>query len=109
MEMEEYRINAILFERDPGEWVAQCLEYDIGAQADTLPNLFYELQRSLVGHVAMCLQHGQKPFESLPSAPPEYWEKWRRETYVPITPPRIPFRLPPSSPRVDTSCLVRAA
>ena len=30
-------MDLIIFEREPGHWVAQGLQYDIGAQATTCP------------------------------------------------------------------------
>ena len=95
------KINVILFERGPGEWVAQCLEYDIGAQASNLPDLFYELQRSLVGHIAICLKRDQEPFECLPPAPSQYWDKWRQERFAAISAPAVPFRIPGTVRRSD--------
>jgi hypothetical protein len=101
------KINVILFERDPGEWVAQCLEYDIGAQAGSLPDLVYELQRSLVGHIAVSREHGLEPFACLGSAPSYYWEKWQQEKYIAVSPPTVPFRIPGTSlPQVDPAYVV---
>ena len=102
------KISVILFERDPGEWVAQCLEYDIGAQASSLPNLFYELQKSIVGHVVICREHDQDPFECLPPAPSHYWDKWQQEKHAAISPPAVPFRIPGTIPHVDTEYVVTA-
>ena len=102
------KISVVLFERDPGEWVAQCLEYDIGAQARTLPDLLYELQRSIVGHVLICREHGTTPFECLPAAPDPYWDKWEQGRHAAISPPRVPFRIPGTLPHVEPECVVTA-
>ena len=97
--MKAVKVDAVLFERSPGEWVAQFLQYDIGAQAGNLPDLLYELQRSIVGHIVICLENGIKPLESLPEAPVEYWEKWNKATAV-IRENNTPFPTPEDAPRV---------
>ena len=97
-------LTVILFERSPGEWVAQCLEHDIGAQARNFHDLFYELDKSFWGHVAICLKHNQQPFECLPRAPQYYWKKCRQEQYAKVSrPPRTPFRIPRLGSHVDTA------
>lgn len=101
--MSDYVVDVVLFERDPGEWVAQCLQYDIGAQAGTLPDLLYELQRSLVGHMVIAFENEIEPFVSLPAAPEEYWEKWKTAkatVQVEATPFRMPMHAPVVLPRL---------
>ena len=110
--MPSKTMNVILFESEPRHWVAQCLEYDIGAQADSLPNLLYEFQRSLVGHVAIAYLHDQEPFECLPAAPPEYWTMFREQNMAAIKPQKIPFRAPRGAkphPSVEPSYHLMAA
>ena len=105
--MSEYKIEAILFERDHGEWVAQCLQYDIGAQAETLADLAYQLQRSIVGHIVIALENGLEPLECLPPAPDEYWEMWRKATITVLAEDGT-FRMPKGSPRVTPRLKVAA-
>ena len=99
METTVYEIDTVLFERGPGEWVAQCLQYDIGAQASNIPDLLYELQRSLVGHIVISYENRLEPLESLPPAPEEYWHKWRQAEATVRTVP-APFRMPKTAPRI---------
>lgn len=66
-------LNVIVLQRD-GVWVAQCLQYDLTAQAEKLTDLPYELDRVLVGHMVIAAEHGEVPFENLDVAPQEYWE-----------------------------------
>jgi len=87
-----YTISAVLFQR--GEWwVAQCLEYDIATQAKSLPDLRYELERVLVGHMVVAARLGKRPFEDLPPAPRPDWEMFDRSDLV-IKARRSPFRPP---------------
>ena len=65
------QLNLLVYE-DCDSWVAQCLEYDIAAQATTLPDLEYEIQRVLIGRIYTAKQLGIEPFEGLPPAPDAY-------------------------------------
>jgi len=86
---KKYAIRAVVFQE--GEWLcAQCLEYDLVAQAKSLPQLSRALQRLIVGHVAVRLRHKQQPFRDLPRAPAKYWAMFRRSR---LTLPAPMFRL----------------
>ena len=86
---KKYAIRAIVFQE--GEWLcAQCLEYDLVAQAKSLQQLSKALQRLIVGHVAVRLRHKQQPFCDLPRAPEKYWAMFRRSR---LTLPAPMFRL----------------
>src|SRR2546428_13369943 len=75
--VRKYVIRAVVFQE--GEWLcAQCLEYDLVAQAKSLQKLSRALQRLIVGHVAVRLHHKQQPFRDLPRAPEKYWAMFRR-------------------------------
>lgn len=74
---KRYVVRALVFQ--DGEWLcAQCLEYDLVAQAKTLRQLSRALQRLIVGHVVVRLRHEQPPFGDLPRAPEKYWAMFRR-------------------------------
>ena len=105
--MPERTLNIVLMEY-PEYWSAQCLQYDIGAQAQSLDDVMYELQRSIMGHFAICNQLEVEPFSNLPAAPRRYWKLWdHAKTGVSSEP--SPFRLPasaiPNMPKTE----VRAA
>lgn len=103
----EYKMDVVLFEREPGNWVAQCLQYDIGAQAESLPELVYEIQRSLVGHVVIALENDLDPFECLPAAPDEYRGKWEASR-ITIQTEEMLFRTPQRGPAVSPRLKVAA-
>ncbi|MEP7009337.1 MAG: hypothetical protein ABJC13_03360 [Acidobacteriota bacterium] len=87
-------IDAILFEREPGCWVGQCLQYDVGAQAETLPDLAYQLERAIVGYAVTCAAREIEPFSELESAPREYWDLWRKATLSVVSSGEPRFRAP---------------
>ena len=85
----KYVIRAVVFQE--GDWLcAQCLEYDLVAQAKSLRQLSRALQRLIVGHVAVRLRHKQRPFRDLPRAPEKYWAMFRQSR---LTLPAPMFRL----------------
>jgi hypothetical protein len=85
----KYAVRAVVFQE--GEWLcAQCLEYDLAAQAKTLQQLSRALQRLIVGHVVVRLRHKQPPFRDLPRAPEKYWAMFRQSR---LTLPAPVFRL----------------
>jgi len=69
---------SVLFMEGDGVWSAQCLEYDIAAQAKTLNDLFYEMERVLVSQLALDEELGRKPFEGIARAPRKYWDAFER-------------------------------
>lgn len=76
--MEDWRttlgqIRAVLLE-EGGAWSAQCLDYDIAAQAETLLDLHDELARVLAAHIAASIELGREPFSSVKPAPRRFWE-----------------------------------
>jgi hypothetical protein len=84
-----YAIRAVVFQE--GEWLcAQCLEYDLMAQAKSLRQLSRALQRLIVAHVAVRLRHKKQPFRDLPRAPAKYWVMFRRSR---LTLPAPMFKL----------------
>jgi hypothetical protein len=102
-----FHINVILFEH--GEWwSAQCLEYDIAAQAKSLSDLLYELERVLVSHLYIAEELGRQPFDGLGPAPQKFWDLYDR-THTRIEADNVPFRLPhptaisPVAPRLKVA------
>lgn len=86
-------ISFLLIEEGEGYWSAQCLEYDIAAQAKTLSDLFYELEKTLVAHIAVHEAEGLDPFESVRPAPQRYWEMFYNAK-LHVMGDRAPFRAP---------------
>lgn len=91
--MDRYTISVLLFQE--GErWSAQCLQYDIAAQAATLPELHYEIQRTLVGHMVVSKELGLEPLENLGAAPQRFWDMYLK-SHLRMETDRLPsFRVP---------------
>lgn len=96
--------NCIWFQMDKGPltirvvafqegdlWSAQCLEYDIATQAASLPDLYYEVERTLRGHVMVAAKLGREPFAGLARAPTKYWAMYGQAALT-VQGKRVPFR-----------------
>lgn len=80
VEMKEVeQIRAILF-RDGNHWVAQCLEYDIGAQASDLDDLHWRLRVAIKVELNLSLSRNGADFAGIPSAPRQFHEMWERRS-----------------------------
>lgn len=94
---EKAKLNFLLMEK-PGGWVARCLEHNFVTQADTLNDLYYEIQRTIVGHLAISLEQGHRPFEGMTRAPAEFWEMYSRSA----------LRVEPTRAEIEFNVLLRA-
>ena len=74
-------------------WIGQCLEHDIAAQAPTLPALYYEIDRLLVGRLIVAQERGVPPFKDLPQAPARFWRMFDQAT-LELQPRRAPLPMP---------------
>ena len=83
-------IKAVLFE-EAGAWSAQCLDFDIAAQAETLLDVRDELARVLAVHVAASAQMGREPFPGIAPAPLRFWDLY--ESGLPVESRSVSYRL----------------
>jgi hypothetical protein len=90
---------SVLAFQDGDSWSAQCLEYDIATQAATLPDLFYEVERTLMGHLAVAAKLGREPFAGLKPAPQRYWDMYENAPLT-VQGKRHPFRAPAIAPQI---------
>lgn len=77
-------VHAVIFKQE-GWWVAVCLEHYFATQARSLVEIDYQLQRSLVGYLAIAKDQGAAPFEGLPPAPKKYWDMFNAAERLPRT------------------------
>jgi hypothetical protein len=97
--MKPATISVVAFQ-EGDSWSAQCLEYDIATQAATLPDLYYEVERMLMGHLAVAAKLGREPFAGLGPAPQRYWDLYEQAALI-VQGKRYPFR--PSMGSVEPS------
>ncbi len=70
-------IQVILFE-ESGQWVAQCLEYDIAAQGPNLDTARERFDVTLKAELKESLDRHGKRFGGIPPAPERYQRMWER-------------------------------
>lgn len=61
-------------------WVAQCIEYDVGAQASNLEDLHDRLMIALRIEMEESAERNGKPFAGIPPAPPHFLKMWERQS-----------------------------
>lgn len=72
-------IRVIVFQ-DGELWVAQCLEYDIGAQADDIDTLNDRLMVVLKAEFKESMERHKEPFAGIDPAPKRFQLMWERRT-----------------------------
>lgn len=63
--------------RESDQWIGQCLEYDIGAQAETLDELRLRLEITVAEEAKDSTVNGI-PFTDVPAAPQAFFDMWER-------------------------------
>jgi hypothetical protein len=74
--MLDARPIRVLLAREGDQWVAQCLEYDIGAQARNLDELRERLMVALVLERQESLRRHGRAFAGIDPAPQFYHDLW---------------------------------
>jgi len=75
----EQRLRVVVF-REGDQWVAQCLEHDIGAQAEDLDTLQQRLASAVMLELQESLKRSAVPFAGIEPAPARFHELWDRQT-----------------------------
>jgi hypothetical protein len=92
-------LRVIVFQ-DDGLWVAQCLEHDIGAQAEDIDTLSDRLMTALKAEFKESIDRNGKPFAGIDPAPERFQVMWeRRARSVEMTP--APWMLAGNRPKLN--------
>lgn len=75
-------LNLLLIKEDQ-VWIAQCLQYDITAQGNTIKKAISEFHKVLAFEIAYSIQLQKPALDGIPSAPQYYWKLYE-EAGVPI-------------------------
>jgi hypothetical protein len=89
--MSEARSIRVLLLKEGDHWVAQCLEFDIGAQARDLGELGKRLLVAIEAERAESVRRHGKSFEGIAAAPAYFHERWehRAGRYTPTQPATV--------------------
>lgn len=91
-------IRVIVF-KDDGLWVAQCLEYDIGAQAENIDLLNDRLKVVLMAEFKESMERHNKPFAGIDPAPERFQHMWdRRAQSFKVSPALAPWMIGQNNP-----------
>lgn len=69
--MSNEHLFHVLIKQEESVWIAQCLEFDLVAQAERKEDLEIRFAMVIAGHLEMACRNGSKPFEGIPPAPQE--------------------------------------
>jgi len=85
----------VLFVTDGNGYTAQCLQYDIAAQGDSIKDAKRAFEYAITAEVGY-LASINKTLDDLPAAPQYYWDEFQQASLLaPIsnTPLRVPAEL----------------
>jgi hypothetical protein len=68
----------VLIVRQGGQWLAQCLEHDLAAQAPSEKKAIGSFIRIVKARLHRDYRAGRQPFEGLPPAPAHFLDAWNR-------------------------------
>lgn len=71
-------VRVVVF-KDAGAWVAQCLEYDICAQASSIDALRDRLAATIELELEESLERTGTPFGGIDPAPQRFFQMWNSE------------------------------
>lgn len=89
--MKSIEINC-LFYQEEDTWVAQGLEYDITAQASSLPEAHKKFFMKLIAEVVIAMDLGREPYFGLAPAPGQFWRLFD-ESKMAVTRDSPPVRI----------------
>lgn len=72
---ENNTIRVVLYQ-EGNSWVAQCIEYDIGAQADDIEVLCRRMQAVIRAEREESLRRFGKAFKGIPPSPAHFQAMW---------------------------------
>ncbi len=72
---DKITLRVVLFQED-GVWLAQCVDYDIGAQAPNLDQLHRRFSAVLAGELQESMERQVEPFEGIDPAPEHFNKMW---------------------------------
>ena len=81
-------ISAVIM-KDGDTWIAQCLEFDIGAQASDLETLQERLEATIAAEYATSMELFGKAFGNIDRAPEVYHQMYSR-CRTKMRPPLVP-------------------
>ena len=85
MPLETFEVRVIIYpEADDHHrvWIAQCLEYDIVSQGNTIEQVLNRLSRNFAATIYVSEEQGKQPFEGIGEAPQKFWDMFEKATVI---------------------------
>jgi len=73
----EYVVRVLLIQ-EGSSWAAQCLEYDIAAQGNSIDDAKNAFEKTFLGQIALDVKENREPFEGIEQAPQDFWEMFKK-------------------------------
>jgi hypothetical protein len=101
-------ILSVVLLLDGDRWVAQCLDFDIAAQGQSIKEAQESFERVFFGQIALDLEHGRSPLAGIERAPDEYWDLFKAARFTHSFPLKSPLSNPAGAPRARAEARVAA-
>ena len=75
--MHKIELNIVAYQ-EGNTWVAQCVEHDIYARANSLPKLPRALERAIATNACINAELGREGFDGIPPAPKRFWNMFEQ-------------------------------
>lgn len=77
--VEETRTVRVVLIKEGDLWIAQCLEFDVGAQAEGMDELQRRFEVALQCEIDECIRAGVSPDVAIGPAPQFYYDLWNKQ------------------------------
>jgi hypothetical protein len=82
MGMTAQRLRLVIFQDEPGLWLARGLEHDLAAEGSTIVQAIRSVARLVQAHSEFDLRHDHLPLSAFPPAAQTYWNAYATGTIV---------------------------
>lgn len=66
----------VLIYRDRVGYIAQCLNYDLVTEGETVLDVLNSFVQVIKTHISLCLRNGNEPFADFEPAPDKFWKMY---------------------------------
>jgi hypothetical protein len=84
--MTAQRLRLVIFQDEPGLWLARGLEHDLAAEGSTITQAIRSVARLVQAHSEFDLRHDHVPLSAFPPAAQTYWNAFATGTAVALEP-----------------------
>ena len=84
--MTAQRLRLVIFQDEPGLWLARGLEHDLAAEGSTIGQAIRSVARLVQAHSEFDRRHDHLPLSAFPPAAQSYWNAFATGTAVPLAP-----------------------